>query len=55
VALCADRPGAKSAERDKQAPTLGARLLAGDRFGFLRELDLPSDGAIRVWKVVPTR
>ena len=41
--------------RDASATTLGARLLDGDRFGFLRELDLPTAGAIRVWKVVPTR
>ena len=48
--------GRQGLQRAKaQAPSLRARLLDGDRFGFLRELDLPADGAIRVWKVVPTR
>ena len=55
LALCADRPDDKSPTREDAAPSLGARLLDGDRFAFLRELDLPADGAIRVWKVVPTR
>ena len=39
VALCADRPADRSSEGDKPATTLGARLLDGERFGFLRELD----------------
>ncbi len=55
LALCADRPDDKNPTREDAAPSLGARLLHGDRFAFLRELDLPADGAIRVWKVVPTR
>jgi Dolichyl-phosphate-mannose-protein mannosyltransferase len=55
VALCADRPGGANSAGNGQAPTLGARLLDGDRFAFLQALDLPTDGAIRVWKVVPTR
>ena len=53
VALCADRPESGSSERSGPAATLGARLLDGDRFVFLRELDLATGGAIRIWKVVP--
>jgi hypothetical protein len=55
VALCADRPIDRSSEGDKPGTTLGARLLDGERFGFLRELDLPNAGAIKVWKLLPTR
>jgi hypothetical protein len=55
LALCAERAGAGSPSPDAQASSLRARLLAGDRLGFLRELDLPADSAIRVWKVVPAR
>ena len=55
VALCADRPAGTGSSREGPATTLSARLLDGDRFGFLQELDLPTAGAIRVWKVVPTR
>ena len=40
LALCADRPDDKSPTREDAAPSLGARLLDGDRFAFLRELDL---------------
>jgi hypothetical protein len=55
VALCADRPGDKDAGRGVQLPTLGARLLDGGQFGFLQEVNLATNGAIRVWKVVPAR
>jgi hypothetical protein len=55
VALCADRPGGSGAKSEGPATTLSARLLGGDHFGFLQELDLPTAGAIRVWKVVSPR
>ncbi len=55
VALCADRPAGTGSKREGQPTTLSTRLLDGDHFGFLQELDLPTAGAIRVWKVVPTR
>jgi Dolichyl-phosphate-mannose-protein mannosyltransferase len=55
VALCADRSNDKSAAQEDPARALSARLLAGDRFAFLGELKLPTDGAIRVWKVTPGR
>jgi hypothetical protein len=55
VALCAERPGGGSPKLDTQASSLRARLLDGNRLPFLRELNLPTDTAIRVWKVVPAR
>ena len=55
VALCADRSGGKSSDSDGPVANLGARLLDGDRFGFLRELYVPTAGAIRIWKVEPPR
>ena len=54
VALCADRSAGTGSKSEGPATTLSARLLGGDHFGFLQELDLPTAGAIRVWKVVPT-
>jgi hypothetical protein len=55
VALCADRAGGSGPAGDAKATTLGARLLAGEGFGFLNKLDLPTAGAIKVWKVAPAR
>jgi Dolichyl-phosphate-mannose-protein mannosyltransferase len=55
VALCAQQPGGKPPKPDAQPSSLRARLLAGDRPGFLQELDLPADTAVRVWKVAPAR
>jgi Dolichyl-phosphate-mannose-protein mannosyltransferase len=52
IALCADHASGKGTARDEKATGLGGRLLDGERFGFLRELDVPTAGAIRVWKVV---
>jgi len=53
VALCADHPD--SASREGPARSLSARLLAGDQFPFLQEIKLPTNGAIRVWKVARGR
>ena len=55
VALCAEPPGDKGSKSDGRAPSLRARLLDGGRLAFLRELALPANTAIRVWKVVPAR
>jgi hypothetical protein len=55
LALCADRSGDKSATQKGTARGLSAQLLTGDRFAFLHELTLPTDGAIRVWRVMPGR
>jgi len=55
VALCAEPPGDKGPKPDGRSPPLRARLLDGGRLAFLRELALPANTAIRVWKVVPAR
>lgn len=56
VALCADRwQSANHSVRSKDSRPLRTRLLDGDRFGFLQELDMPADSGLRVWKVAPVR
>ena len=47
--------GRQRSAGDAKATTLSARLLAGEGFGFLNKLDLPTAGAIKVWKVAPPR
>jgi hypothetical protein len=56
VALCADRwQSSNRSSRNKEGRPLRARLLDGDRFGFLQELEMPADAGLRVWKVAPIR
>jgi hypothetical protein len=55
VALCAEPPGDKGPKPDGRSPPLRTRLLDGGRLAFLRELALPANTAVRVWKVVPAR
>ena len=58
LVLMTCRPAAaqyKGPKPDGRAPSLRARLLDGGRLAFLRELALPANTAIRVWKVVPAR
>jgi hypothetical protein len=51
VALCADRP-AEAGEAEKLTPaSLRQRLLSGDMPGYARELEVPTGGSIRVWKI----
>jgi hypothetical protein len=51
VALCADR----SEPANGAMPTLRERLLAGERFGFLRPIDVATGGAMGVWRFAPAR
>ena len=52
VALCADYAVSKPAN-GQPARFFGMRLLNGERFGFLQELNLGTANAIRVWQVEP--
>jgi len=51
LALCADRPLREQPGGSEDVP-LRARLLAGERLRYLRELDLPQGASIRVWQIV---
>jgi hypothetical protein len=52
VALCADRAADDSASDKPATVSLRRRLVSGDPPGFVRELEVPTGGAIRVWKVL---